>query len=226
MLGFFGFWRGPAPLIVEMGKTVSLNLRRISGKVVREAAETVLAGGVILYPTDTIYGLGCDAFKQKAVDRIFRIKRRADTKPTLLLVRNREMLRELVEEIPPMARLLMKRFWPGPLTLVFRAHGKINPIITAGTQKIGIRIPDNSFCLKLIEACKRPLVSTSANMSRRPNIADRKSLIELFANKVDLFIDAGRLPDSLPSTVVDISAGEIVVIREGAIKKIDLLSVL
>ena len=209
-----------------MGKTVSLNLRRISGNLVREAAETVLASGVILYPTDTIYGLGCDAFNAKAIDRIFRIKRRAEAKPTLLLVRNREMLRELVEEITPVARLLMKRFWPGPLTLVFRAQAKINPMISAGTPTVGIRIPDNAFCLKLIEACGKPLVSTSANISDRPAVRDMKSLIRNFGDKVDLFIDAGRLATSRPSTVVDVSGGEIIVIREGAIKKSSLLSLL
>jgi L-threonylcarbamoyladenylate synthase len=202
---------------------VTVNLRRVRRDAVDRAARVIRRGGVILYPTDTIYGLGCDACNEKAVRKVFGIKRRAKGNAALVLVRNGEMVSELVAEIPAIAREYMRRFWPGPLTLVLRARRHLNRYITSARGTIGIRIPANSFCLKLLSEVRTPLVSTSANISGNPDTMEAAELTALFRSKVDLIIDAGPLPPSGPSTVVDVTGAEPVILREGAIPAADLL---
>ena len=206
-----------------MRKILKLNPKRISAEVVREAAITIRGGGVLLYPTETIYGLGCDVFNERAVKRIFAIKQRFEKKPLLVLVRNVTMVRELVVAIPPLASVLMDRFWPGPLTLIFYARRNISSLVTAGSGKIGVRIPKNNFCLRLIKACSTPIVSTSANISGQEPVQGVDDLVRHFGNRVDLVVNVGILPVSLPSTVVDVSDARPRIIREGAIRRIQLL---
>jgi L-threonylcarbamoyladenylate synthase len=133
------------------------------------------------------------------------------------------MLKSLVADIPPRALQLMKKFWPGPLTLVFQARENLNPLITAGSGKVGIRIPDNPFCLKLLKESKTSIVSTSANISGKATNFSVESLKKLFADRVDMFIDAGDLPQSLPSTVLDVSEGMVKIVREGVISRKNLV---
>ena len=146
-------------------------------------------GGVILYPTETIYGLGCNAFDEQAVARIFTIKGRPDTKPVLVLVRNLTMLKSIVDDIPPVAVKLMEKFWPGPLMIIFNTRKILNSLLTAGTGKIGVRIPGNKFCIKLLREAKTPIVSTSANISGVQYDPSIRSLKQLFSDKVDLIIE-------------------------------------
>ena len=138
-------------------------------------------------------------------------------KPVLVLVQNKLMLESLVTDIPPVAVKLMRKFWPGPLTLIFNAKKNLNPLLTAGTGKIGIRIPGNAFCLKLLKAAQVPIVSTSANISGVQQDPSIQSLKKTFSGKVDLIVDAGDLPSSLPSTVIDVTDGKASIVREGAI---------
>jgi L-threonylcarbamoyladenylate synthase len=206
-----------------MGKILKINPHRIKSSVICQAAEVIQRGGVILYPTDTIYGLGCDALNVKAVKRIYKIKHRSENNPALVLVHNKKMLNELVDDITPLARGLMKMFWPGPLTIIFRASRHIHQSLISQDGKIGIRMPRNKFCLKLIAECEAPLLSTSANISGSKTITTVDTLKKVFTSKVDLFIDAGDLDSALPSTVVDVSGERLVVIREGAISSKQLL---
>lgn len=198
-----------------MGKLISLNPARVSGKVIETAAKTIRKGGIIIYPTDTIYGIGCDAFNANAVKRIFEIKRRTEDKPALVLVHNRAMVRGLVTEILPGAQRLMAHFWPGPLTILLRARENIHRFLKGQEGTIGVRIPDNRFCLTLLSRCRVPIVSTSANISGE--LPDRGILHTRFLDQVDLFIDAGEIPASLPSTVIDASGKNVRIVREGAI---------
>jgi len=198
-----------------MGKILLLNLRRVSTEVVTDTARIIRRGGVILYPTDTIYGLGCNATDEQAIARIFKIKKRAEIKPMLVLVRNLTMLQDLVIDIPSLAHELAKRFWPGPLTMLFYAKSNVGSLFTAGSGKIGIRIPNNNFCLRLIKECRTPIVSTSANISGHP-VSDVHSLKQLFIDKVDGFVDAGNV-QSVPSTIIDITGKSLKIVREGSI---------
>jgi L-threonylcarbamoyladenylate synthase len=206
-----------------MGKVIKINPTRIKSSVLRQATEVIRRGGVILYPTDTIYGLGCDALHVKAVERIYKIKQRSENNPALVLVNNVTMLNELVDEITPLAGRLIKMFWPGPLTMIFKASRHIHQSLISKDGKIGIRIPKNKFCLRLIAECEAPLLSTSANISGSKTITTVDTLEKVFASRVDLFLDAGDLESTLPSTVVDVSGDRLVVIREGAISSKQLL---
>lgn len=199
--------------------TVVLSIRRprISREVVDAAAGTVRKGGILLYPTDTIYGLGGNALDGRVVERIFAVKRRREDKPVLVLVPNRRSVGSLVSEISPLARRLMKQFWPGPLTILLPARGSVHPLLKGNSEKIGIRIPDNRFCLRLLSACSLPLVSTSANFSGGRQADSFVVLRRQFTGHVDLIIDAGDVESPVPSTIVDVTSGRIEIVREGAI---------
>jgi len=202
-----------------MGKTLDINLNNISSGTIREISSSVEKGNVILYPTDTIYGLGCDVFNENAVRKIFEIKGRAETKPLLALAHSLSMIETLVEEISPLAKKLLKIFSGKPLTIIFPASKNIPAIVTANTNTIGIRIPNTDFCQELLRESNIPLVSTSANISGKEIPTSIAEIEKIFSSKVDLFINAGNLPPSLPSTIIDITSGTVEMIREGAIKK-------
>jgi len=193
---------------------------------VSDAAGVIRKGGVLLYPTDTIYGLGCDAYNAGAVERVFKVKRRPEKNRALVLAAGKTMLEALVEEMPDAAQRLMDTFWPGALTIIFRARVDLHPSITGDDRKVGIRIPDNRFCLKLLSACGVPVVSTSANISGRPYTEEPETLKKLFLKDVDLMVDAGMLRGALPSTVVDVTGSQPVIVRIGKIPNTSIEKVL
>ncbi|MDI6765682.1 MAG: L-threonylcarbamoyladenylate synthase [Bacteroidota bacterium] len=208
-----------------MNSILKINPAYIQTQIINKAAGVIKKGGIILYPTDTIYGLGCDAFNRKSIKWIFDIKHRNPKNPALVLVRDIPMLQELVEDVSSKSKELMRRFWPGPLTMLFNARKGIPPLLISDDGKIGIRMPKNNFCLKLIAVSRVPIVSTSANISGDKTITEIEALKELFAHKVDLFIDAGDTASTIPSTVIDASVDEPVLIREGVIPFLEILSV-
>ncbi len=190
-----------------------------SGKArsITQAAQVILEGGVIIYPTETIYGIGANALEPKIVEKVFAIKERKKSNPILVLVPNRESLEELVIGVPERAEVLMRNFWPGPLTIVFQASPIVSPILTAGTGKIGIRLSSDNFCRELLSICGIPITSTSANLSGEPNPDSIGIISKLVLDSVDLIVDAGKLISQTPSTVVDVTKGKVELLREGAV---------
>ncbi len=175
--------------------------------------EFVRNGKIIIYPTDTIYGLGCNPFEANAVRRIYEIKRRGENMPFILLANTRSMV-ETLASVSGAARELMRRFWPGPLTMIFPVR---TPIPLVAEKTIALRIPRSRLCLQLIAGVGVPLVSTSANLSGDKVIAEPSLLAESMRSSVDLILDAGRLDQSKPSTIVDVSGSPARIIREGAV---------
>ncbi|MBA4311912.1 MAG: threonylcarbamoyl-AMP synthase [Chlorobiaceae bacterium] len=208
-----------------MTKVLTLERGGNDFEIAREAARWIQEGGIILYPTDTIYGIGCDAFNEKAVEKIFKIKERSASNPALMLASSAAMVQSLVAEMSPLAIQLMKIFWPGPLTLLFKPKKIMPRLLISEDNKIGIRIPDHQFCLFIIEQCNTPIVSTSANLSGIQTSGKISELKKIFFGKVDLIIDSGDLENVTPSTIVDVTAEPPAVVREGVIKKeeIDLI---
>ena len=196
-----------------MAKVVGVGKR---GSVTR-AAQVVLDGGVIVYPTETIYGLGANALEPKVVERVFAIKERKKSNPILVLIPDRAALDELALEVPEVAEKLAKRFWPGPLTIVFKAAPIVSPILTANSGKIGVRLSSDEFCRELLGICRIPITSTSANLSGEPNPNSIGMINRRVLNSVDLIVDGGELTSQTPSTVVDVTKDEIELVREGAI---------
>ena len=195
-------------------------------EIAREAARCIRDGGVILYPTDTIYGIGCDASNEKAVEKIFEIKKRSASNPVLMLASSVPMVESLVEEISPQAFRLMNKFWPGPLTLLFKPKKKMPKLLIPENNKIGIRIPANQFCLYMIEQCNTPVVSTSANLSGIQTSGKISELKKIFFGKVDLIIDRGDLENITPSTIVDVTSESVIVVREGVITREEVGSII
>ncbi len=209
-----------------MSRTLAVNAEAPEPWVLEEAARVITSGGVIVYPTETLYGVGADALDEKAVGKVLAAKKRQDNKPILVIVHSVEQLGELVAEIPPPAIQLMEKFWPGPLTIVFKAKPGLPLELTQGSETIGVRIPSNTFCLELLRRCDCPLTSTSANISGEPmqrTIAEIRTTLNV---GIDLFIDAGTLPESKPSTVVSAAVSPPKLTREGVISLHELQAVL
>ena len=186
-------------------------------RVLDEAAKCISRGGILVYPTETLYGIGADATNRDAVRRVLAAKRRPDDKPILVIVHSTELLKRLVTEVPQAAEVLMREFWPGPLTIVFKSAERVPAELTGSSKTIGIRIPSSKFCLELLSRCNCPLTSTSANVSGgqiRNTVADIRAEL---SDAVDMYIDAGVLPESRPSTVISVVHRKVELIREGTI---------
>ena len=204
----------------------SISLQSGLGECVMRAAGVLRRGGVIIYPTDTLYGLGADALSDEAVGRVYDIKGRDEGKPMHAVFADLEMVAEYAE-INDLARELAKKFLPGALTLVMKKKPGLDTGIVRGLETIGIRIPDNEFCLELARTFGKPYTATSANRSGQvPEISVEKIVAQLgdAAHLVDMAIDAEVFPMRPPTTVVNVVSGKPVVLREGAIPATDIVA--
>ncbi|HEX3033602.1 MAG TPA: L-threonylcarbamoyladenylate synthase [Thermodesulfobacteriota bacterium] len=177
--------------------------------------------GIIIYPTETLYGMGAIASNEESVSKIFEVKGRPHGKPIPILVRDRDMLAEFAE-ITEQASKLIDAFLPGPLTLILKEKKNLPVLITAGTGKVAVRISRHPFVKRLFNLVSEPITSTSANISAGENLFSFDEIYRVFKDKVDLIIDSGNLPPSKGSTVVDLTVEPPVVVREGDISKEEL----
>jgi L-threonylcarbamoyladenylate synthase len=181
-----------------------------------QLASLLQSGGVIAFPTDTAYGLGADPFNEAAIDRIFRLKGRAETKPILLVVDSLAMAKSV--SVPPRVfRQTARQFWPGPLTMILRAAKSLPPKVTAGTNTIGLRWPVADCATKLLKHFKRPITATSANRSGLPSAITVEEVREQFDESLDALIDGGTLPSRGGSTLLDLTVEPPVLLREGPV---------
>ena len=209
-----------------MALTLAVDRERPADRPLVLAAEVIQAGGVIVYPTETVYGIGANAWDGSAIAKVRALKHRTDQKPILVIVRSQDQLAALVDGISPLARQCMDAFWPGPLTLVFKASGRVPDLLSRGTGTIGIRIPSSPVCLRLLELAGCPLTSTSANISGQPTLQTAADIRKAIPIGIDLVLDAGVLPPSDPSTVLDVSGPETRLIRAGAVSEARLRDVI
>lgn len=173
--------------------------------------------GVMAYPTDTFYGLGVNCFSKEAIRKIYLLKRRDLSKPLSVFIADKSELEELVEDIPPIFESLSNEFWPGLLTMVFRASGKLPEILLGHSRSIGVRYPDYEWLRTLVRYAGFPITATSANFSDKEEASDPHCIREDFFGKIDLIVDGGRTPGLRSSTVIDISTGKVKILREGAL---------
>jgi len=185
---------------------------------VKKAVAILKKGGVVAFPTDTVYGLGALAENEGAVERIFALKQRPKNMPLPLLVSDMSHLTELAATPGPLARRLASRFWPGGLTLIVPASDKV-PKFIGGGRKVALRIPDDAVALALIRDLGKPIVGTSANLTGRRAAITAAEVKRCFGDKVDLVIDAGRRPGGLESTIIDITGEKARIVREGAVSR-------
>jgi len=183
-------------------------------------------GEVIVYPTETLYGLGANALDPTAVEKVFQLKGRDSANPIPVLVTDREMLGKLVKEISPLAEKLMACFWPGPLTLVLPAFSDVPRPLLNSTGGVGVRISSAPIATALARALGGPLTATSANPSGQPPARTVRQAGNYFRGAVNCFIDGGELTSRTGSTVVEVHRGGIKIIREGEINLAQLQQIL
>lgn len=183
---------------------------------VRTAARLLRAGGVVVYPTETLYGLGADALNPTAVARLAALKGRGPGKPISVLIGDAAMLADIVADVPPAAAVLMRRFWPGALTIVLRARPSLSPLLTGGGDGIGVRISSHPLATALVRALARPLTAPSANPAGMPPPTCIEAARAYFGERVDYYLDVGCVRGEPASTVVDARDG-VTVLRAGAI---------
>ncbi|MNM54596.1 Threonylcarbamoyl-AMP synthase [compost metagenome] len=185
-------------------------------KSIEEAASVIKEGGVVAFPTETVYGLGADALNPLAVKKIFEAKGRPQDNPLIIHVANKN-LESLVKEIPSIANKIMDRFWPGPLTLIFKKKNIIPDVTSANLDTIGVRMPSNEIALKLIESSGTPIAAPSANISGRPSPTDVERCIEDLEGKIDYILGGNRSDVGVESTILDLSVDPPCVLRPGGI---------
>ena len=199
----------------------ALNLKKESkDKVIAKTIEILKRGRLIIYPTETCYGLGADATNPQAVAKVLQFKGERKGKPILIAVADKKMAQDYVE-INEMAENLYQNFLPGPVAVVSKSKGKVAPGIESANQTLGIRIPDYPLVLEIIRQFGRPITSTSANPSGKKPPYNLKDVLKYTSKKrlglIDLFLDAGQLPLRPPSTVVDTTLQEPTILRQGEI---------
>ena len=183
---------------------------------IKEAAEVIKNGGIVAFPTETVYGLGADALNAKAVEKIFEAKGRPQDNPLIIHVSSKN-IEAYVEEIPQVANELIDKFWPGPLTIILRKKDIIPDVTSANLNSIGIRMPNNEIAKKLIELSNTTIAAPSANISGRPSPTDYERCIEDLDGKVDCILGGAQSDIGVESTIVDCTVVPPIVLRPGGI---------
>jgi len=190
--------------------------------VLSTAAEVLRRDGVIVYPTDTFYGLGAGCYSRVAIRRIYRLKGRGFHKPLLVIISSREMLNEITVERPAVVEELINTFWPGPLTLVLPASPRLPRELLGGSGSIGVRLPEYPEVRELVRRAGFPVTATSANSAGGENIQRIERAVEHFSGRVDLILDGGETKGGIPSTVLECTSSTPKILRAGAVSALRL----
>ncbi|MDO9399461.1 MAG: L-threonylcarbamoyladenylate synthase [bacterium] len=192
----------------------------IQNNTIQKAIEILKNGGIIIYPTDTCYGIGVDATNKEAIKKLINLKGRDFKKPISIIVKNFKMAQE-IGEFNSQAKKLFKKYLPGPLTLIVKKKKGIYQlpnILTAKKRKIGIRMPDNKISLELVKKFNKPITTTSANISGEPECYSKQEILKQFKKNIkdiDLILDIGKLQKNKPSTIIEIIGNKLKILRQG-----------
>ncbi len=186
---------------------------------IKIAAQIIKKGNLVLFPTETVYGIGADGLNNKAVDKIFIAKGRQSDNPLILHIANENMLQLIAKNINELERKLMNAFWPGPFTIVLPKQNIVPDNVTAGLNTVAVRMPSNKIIRDLIIASDTPIAAPSANLSGKPSGTCLEDIYEEFKDKVDYIIDGGKCKIGLESTVVKVENNQIIILRPGKITK-------
>ena len=198
-------------LDIKRGRGVEQGLTR--------AAEVLLSGGAVVFPTESFYGLGINVTDERAIHRLFDIKKRREDHPVLILIPSREALDQYVTHIPDAVGLLIDQFWPGGLTIVLEAGSRVSPLLTADTGKIGVRLSSHPIATGLARAAGVAITGTSANVSGAPPCTDAADVLQSIGRSVDLILDAGKTMGGRGSTVLDMTVDPPLIVREGMVSR-------
>ena len=196
---------------------VSLDAQSPDPDVIEAAAEIIRRGRLVAFPTETVYGLGANAFSPEAINRIYRAKGRPASDPLIAHIGQIEQLHGVAIDIPNIARLLFEQFAPGPLTLVLRKHEDIPAKLTAGMDTVAVRMPDHAVALALIRAARVPLAAPSANKFSRPSPTNGQHVLNDLDGSVDMILDAGNATIGVESTIVSLVGAVPQLLRPGGV---------
>lgn len=191
-----------------------------------EISEIIKNGGIVVFPTETVYGIGTNGLDKEAISRLYDVKRRPTSKPISLLVSSIKMVDMVAKDITDMEYRLMEEFFPGPLTIILKKKSIVPDNLTNNTDTVGIRMPDNIIAKKLIEHSNVPIATPSANISGKPSGTNIENIMEDFKDKVDYYIDGGQSKLGIGSTIVKIENDYPLILREGSISKKQILECL
>ena len=203
-------------------RVIAMNGAAPEQAAIDEAAEILRRGGLVAFPTETVYGLGANALDASAVARIFAAKGRPSYNPLIVHVPNEAAARELASEWPESASRLARAFWPGPLTIVLRKRDVVPDIVTAGLDSVALRVPSHPVALALLRATRLPLAAPSANRSMGLSPTTAQHVARSLGNRVDLILDGGATTVGIESTVVDLRGEQAVILRPGIINDYEL----
>ena len=181
-------------------------------KIIKE----ITSGHLVIMPTDTIYGIIADATDEEIIKKVYLAKERSFHKPLLMLISSEKMLNEFVMDIPPLTQKLIRKYWPGPLTILFKKNNKVSNILTANSDYVAIRMPKDKRLLKIMNKINKPLISTSANISTHSPITNPSQIEPAMKEKIDYILDEGTV-NKEPSTLVKVENNTIEILREGSL---------
>lgn len=214
----------------QKGYEMSMKIIRVAGEqdyeTLKPAAELIRSGGLVAFPTETVYGLGASAFREDSVERIYQAKGRPSDNPLIVHISHRDQLDQIVSQVPEAAKILMDHFWPGPLTLVMPKQNTIPDTVTAGLPTVAVRFPQHPVAQALISMAGVPIAAPSANTSGRPSPTTAGHVIDDLFGKIDAVVDGGSASFGLESTVVDVSEEVSVLLRPGSVTYEQLCDVL
>lgn len=185
----------------------------------KEISQIIKNGGIVVFPTETVYGIGTNGLNEEAISRLYEVKQRPTNKPISLLVSSIDMAEMVAKDITDMEYKLMEKFFPGPLTIILKKKNIVPDNLTNNTDTVGIRMPDNIIAKKLIEYANVPIATPSANISGKPSGTNIENIMEDFKDKVDYYIDGGQSKLGIGSTIVKIENDYPLILREGSISK-------
>ena len=185
--------------------------------MVEKAAELIKQGKIVVFPTETVYGIGTNGLDEQAVKRLYEVKQRPLNKPISLLVSNMEMINLIAKDITEAEYKIMEKFFPGPLTIILKKKEIVPDILTAGQNTVGVRMPRGEIARKLVEYANVPIAAPSANISGEPSGTNLQEIKKHFEGKVDYFIDGGNSELGLSSTIVQVVDGKPQILRQGSI---------
>lgn len=185
--------------------------------MLEQAAELIKQGKIVVFPTETVYGIGTNGLDENAVKKLYEVKQRPLSKPISLLVSNMEMVNLIAKDITEAEYKIMEKFFPGPLTIILKKKEIVPDVLTAGQHTVGVRMPRGEIARKLVEYANVPIAAPSANISGEPSGTNLQEIKKHFEGKVDYFIDGGNSELGLASTIVQVVEGKPQILRQGSI---------
>ena len=207
-------------------KIYKLDMNNIDSKAIAYAADAIRRGELVIFPTETVYGLAADALNEDAVKKVYAAKKRNSTQSLPVQISSIGDIRLVADDVPECAYKLADAFWPGPLTMILKKNKNLSDMVTGGLDTVGVRVPDHAVALALLNEIKSPIIATSANISASKPATNALDVSEELGEHVEIVLDAGESRIGLASTVIDVSVNPPKILRSGVISAEDIRNII